>query len=580
MEFADKTYLYGAMKRACTALLLITALSALGQHPWLGNTSPDYASLIAHLKSLDRASERMFLFDMGPSDVPGLPIYLCVLNAAKDSALTFAKARNGTTLLFNNAIHPGEPDGINACLIYTENYLKLDSINPLDPVVAFIPAYNVGGMLNRGSTSRVNQNGPEEYGFRGNSQNLDLNRDFIKMDSENSKTFVQIFHALKPDVFVDNHVSNGADYQYTLTYIASVRERIAPSLRKLIYGTLLPQITQDLKHSKWDLFPYVESVKEIPDSGIYQFNDLPRYAMGYASLFNTVAFTVETHMLKPFPNRVKATHDFMHSLVRWCVKNQYALEKARENAHEWEGSLSYFKYHFTRTKEADSIQFKGFQAVIDTHEITGLGHLKYDRTQPFQKSIPYFKHYRALDSLSIPKFYIVRGHEKRIIEHLKQNGIVMNELQEEKAMVVTAQVVRSFDALAKPYEGHYMHPNKIIERIEKKVVFRPGDVVIPSNQNGSLFLHSVLQPETEDSYFTWNYFDAYLQEKEYFSNYVFVDKIRSLLQSKAELRQAYEAKKSSDPEFAASEWQQLYYLYQNSPYFEASYMTLPVFELK
>lgn len=568
------------MKRLFLLLLLLMCNSFKGQNQWLGNTSPDYPTLVKHLQSLDRESDRLTLYNMGESDVPGYPLYLCVLNPGIDSIATFSKAQKGTTLLFNNAIHPGEPDGINACLIYAENYIKLDSINPLDPLVAFIPAYNVGGMLNRGSSSRANQNGPEAYGFRGNAQNLDLNRDFIKMDSENAHTFVKIFHGLKPDVFVDNHVSNGADYQYTLTYISPVRERIAPSLRKVIYGSLLPQITQDLKSSKWDLFPYVESVKEIPDSGIYQFNDLPRYAMGYASLFNTIAFTVETHMLKPFPNRVRATHDFMHSLVQWSGKNMRSIEIARENAFEWEGNLAYFKFNYSRTKEADSILFKGFKTVIDTHEITGLGHLKYDRNQPYQKSIPFYKTYSSKDSLKIPKFYILRGHEKRIIDQLKSNGILVNELREETRLLVKAQIVASFEAISKPYEGHYLHPKKEIQRIEKWVTFRPGDVIVSTNQNGSLLLHSVLQPESEDSYFTWNYFDSYLQEKEYFSNYVFVDKIRGLLNTQPELKQAYEAKKLSDSEFAQSEWQQLYFLYQNSPYFEPSYMMLPVFELE
>lgn len=551
-----------------------------GQSPWLGNTSPDYGTLISYLKKLDASSERISLFNMGQSDVVGLPLYLCILNPGIDSASTFSKAVGGTTLLFNNAIHPGEPDGINACLIYAENYIKLDSINPNDPMVAFIPAYNVGGMLNRSATSRANQNGPELYGFRGNAQNLDLNRDFTKMDSENATTFARIFHALQPDIFVDNHVSNGADYQYTLTYIASVRERIAPSLRKLIHGSLLPQLTQELKTTKWDLFPYVETIRETPDSGIYQFNDLPRYAMGYASLFNAISFTVETHMLKPFPNRVRATHDFMQALVRWSSQHTKAIEMARENAKEWEGGLQYFRYNFSRTSEMDSITFKGFQAVVDTNEITGLGHLKYDRNQPYQKTIPYYRYYEAKDSIQIPKFYLVKGHEKRIINQLKANGILMEVLRTPKTLSVFAQVVKEFDAISKPYEGHYMHPNKIIARVQKEITFLPGDILIPTNQNGSLFLHAVLQPECEDSYFTWNYFDSYLQEKEYFSNYVFVDKIRSLLQYKPELRQAYEAKKISDPEFAASEWQQLYYLYQFSPYFEPSYMMLPVFELK
>ena len=190
------------------------------------------------------------------------------------------------------------------------------------PVIAIIPAYNVGGMMNRNSFSRANQNGPEEYGFRGNAQNLDLNRDFIKMDSENAKTFAKIFHSLDPDVFVDTHVSNGADYQYTLTYISSTKERMAPALMKLTYQELLPALTVQLKKKKWDLFPYVDLVKETPKDGIQAFNDLPRYAMGYAALFDALSFTVETHMLKPFSQRVEATHDFLSELIQWTVSNK------------------------------------------------------------------------------------------------------------------------------------------------------------------------------------------------------------------------------------------------------------------
>lgn len=562
--------------------IFILAIShfSMSQSQWTGNASPDYFELIQHLKKLDKQSPRLSLYAMGASDVYGLPIYICILNGAEDSISTFEKARKGTTILINNAIHPGEPDGINACLIYSESYINLDSINPSDPLIAFIPAYNVGGMLNRSGTSRANQNGPEFYGFRGNAQNLDLNRDFTKMDSENAQTFAQIFNVLKPDIFVDNHVSNGADYQYTLTYISSVKERLAPSLRKLVYGRMLPQLTQELKKSKWDLFPYVETVKDLPDSGIYQFNDLPRYAMGYASLFNVISFTVETHMLKPFPNRVRATHDFINELVKWSVKNASAIELAREKAHEWEGNQHYFRFNYERTSSADSILFKGFKAFYDTSDITGLRHLKYDRALPFQSTIPFYRTYASKDSVEIPKFYVVKGQETEIIEHLRSNGILFEVMQENKKLPVLAQIVNNYKSLSKPYEGHFMHTQKDIQRVSVNYQFRPGDILIPTNQNGSLFLHSVLQPECEDSYFTWNYFDSYLQEKEYFSNYVFIDKIRGILQANPELKQEYEAKKLEDKEFAQSEWQQLYFLYQRSPFFEPSYMMLPVFELK
>ncbi|MFN4911240.1 MAG: hypothetical protein ACK454_07940 [Flavobacteriales bacterium] len=555
-------------------------LSVDAQQEWMGNTTPTYQALIQSLRAMEKINPRIKLFNMGNSDVPGVPIYLCVLNAEKDSTSTFLKARKGTTLLFNNAIHPGEPDGVNACLIYSKAFMDMKDFKGQDPLIAFIPAYNVGGMLNRSATSRANQNGPEEYGFRGNAQNLDLNRDFIKMDSENARTFVRIFHALQPDIFVDNHVSNGADYQYTLTYIASVRERIAPSLGELMYDRLLPEMTQALKKENWDLFPYVETVKETPDDGIYQFNDLPRYAMGYASLFNAMAFTVETHMLKPFPDRVRATYDFMKYLIEWSKENAALIETARAKSNEWTKKKAYFTYNYNRTADKDSILFKGFTARVDTHEITKIGHLTYDISKPYERKIPFYKYYNPKDSIAIPSYYLVRGQERKIIEQLVANGIAIETLKEEKKLRVKAQVVRSFDAISKPYEGHYMHPSKEIERVEQWITFRSGDVLISTKQIGGQFLHSVLQPEAEDSYFTWNYFDSYLQEKEYFSNYVFKDKIKEILQNNPELQKAYETKRQNDTDFANSEWQQLYFLYQNSVYFEPSYMMLPIFELE
>ena len=301
--------------RIITALFFIL-LALEGKAQWTENTSPTYPDLISYFQKLDLQHAEIELYAMGNSDY-GLPIYVCIVNGAQDSLKTFEKARKETTILINNAIHAGEPDGINACLIWLDTWIKNGKKTKDLPVIAIIPAYNVGGMLNRGSDSRANQDGPIEYGFRGNAQNLDLNRDFIKMDAENTFTFVKIYQGLDPDVFVDTHVSNGADYQYTLTYIASLKERMAPSMRKLTYDEMLPNLSAKLKSKGTDLFPYVELVKETPEDGIHAFNDLPRYAMGYAALFDAVSITVETHMLKPFPQRVKATHDLIAELVIW-----------------------------------------------------------------------------------------------------------------------------------------------------------------------------------------------------------------------------------------------------------------------
>ena len=544
----------------------------------MGNTTPTYLELIDHLKSVSNNHPEVELYAMGSSDY-GLPIYVCVVNGAQDSLRTFEKARNETTILINNAIHPGEPDGINACLIWLDKWIangkKVDNL----PMIAFIPAYNVGGMMNRSSTSRANQNGPEEYGFRGNARNLDLNRDFIKMDSENAFTFCTIFHSLEPDVFVDNHVSNGADYQYTLTYISQMKERMAPSLRNLVYGSMLPEMTKNLRNKKWDLFPYVELKGETPDEGIYAFNDLPRYAMGYAGLFNSISFTVETHMLKPFPERVQATLSFMEELIDWTKKNSNRIESSRKKANNWVQDQTWFRINYVLSEEKDSINFKGYEHSFPENEITGLKRLFYDRSKPYQKMIPYFNRYIPKDSVRIPDFYIVGGQEKEVIRRLQKNNVEFIRILKDSLLDVQSFVVTNFKSSDRPYEGHFKHKDMNYELMDLKCKLKPGDLLIPSKQNSAIFIHSVLQPKAEDSYFKWNFFDSYLQEKEYFSNYVFIDKVQEILDSDAKLKEEYIRKKNENESFRNSEWQQLYFIYSKSKYFEPSFMQLPIYQI-
>ena len=113
---------------------------------------------------------------------------------------------------------------------------------PDNVVLAIIPVYNIGGALNRNSFSRANQNGPESYGFRGNAQNLDLNRDFIKCDSKNARSFTEIFHYLNPDIFIDNHVSDGADYQHVMTLITTQHNKLGNELGEWLKKTFEPKL--------------------------------------------------------------------------------------------------------------------------------------------------------------------------------------------------------------------------------------------------------------------------------------------------------------------------------------------------
>jgi hypothetical protein len=565
-----------------SALFILLSYSCFSQSNWTGNTSPTYSELIVHLKKLDKAHKELSMYNMGPSDY-GLPIYLFVINGGKDSTRTFTKAQAGTTILINNAIHPGEPDGINACLIWLDQWIAqgkpLESKNGDKlPVIAFIPVYNVGGMMNRSSTSRANQNGPEEYGFRGNARNFDLNRDFIKMDSKNAFTFACIFHSLDPDVFIDNHVSNGADYQYTLTYIASMKERMSPQMNELTYGKCIPYLTANVKQHGWDLFPYVELKGETPAQGIHAFNDLPRYAMGYASLFHSISFTVETHMLKPFPQRVQATLAFMEGIIAFTSGNTVEIEAKRTASKLWARNMTQYAYTYQLTEKADSISFKGYEHSFPLHPITGLKELTYDRTLPYERAIPWFRTYVAADSVRVPKYYIVGGQEQHVIDRLKANHVIFETLTADQIDTLTVFSVKTYKSPSNPYEGHFKLSKIEVGKSIQELRLKPGDILVPSAQDAALFIHAALQPRAEDSYLTWNFFDSYLQQKEYFSNYVFKDQIADILAKDQQLNEEYQLRKATDETFRNSEWDQLYFIYSRSPYFEQTFMRLPIYQ--
>lgn len=242
-----------------------------------------YAEAISFYTQLDKQHDQLNLSEWGMTDA-GYPIHVAVLSKDQEFDVQRIKANGKAILFINNAIHPGEPEGVDATMMIVRNYLENPVLqsNLENVVLVVIPFYNIGGGLNRGSHSRANQNGPVEYGFRGNAKNLDLNRDFIKCDSKNARTFNQIFNHWKPDLFIDNHTSNGADYQYTMTMLTTQEDKLGTVLGKYVREDLLPILYKKMNEQNWEMAPYVNVWGTTPDKGIPGFNDSPDMAQGTA----------------------------------------------------------------------------------------------------------------------------------------------------------------------------------------------------------------------------------------------------------------------------------------------------------
>jgi hypothetical protein len=280
-----------------------------------GNQTVTYEEMVKFYEDLDKKFKTITVENFGTDD-NGEPIKVVIFNHSKN--------KETPTILINKGIHPGEPDGIDATMMLMRD-LATGKIESKNLQIVAIQSYNISGMLRRGKFSRANQNGPEEYGFRGNARNYDLNRDFIKNDTENAKAFQQIFHHFKPIYFIDNHVSNGADYQYLFTYISTNKERLGKNLGTYFNEKMQPGILQNLENQGILTMPYVNIHGDSPDEGFHAFMDSPRYATGFTTLFNTLGTVAETHMLKPYNERVRATYEY---LPRLSYKIFFSLKKS------------------------------------------------------------------------------------------------------------------------------------------------------------------------------------------------------------------------------------------------------------
>ena len=541
-----------------------------------GNQTATYEETIAFFKLLDNKFETIQMLEMGLTD-SGEPLHIVIFNP--DKKFDFDAIHNSkAVLLLNNGIHPGEPDGIDATMMLYRDLATGALKTPQNTVIVNIPIYNIGGALNRNSHTRANQNGPESYGFRGNARNYDLNRDFLKSDTKDSRSFAQIFHKVNPDVFIDNHVSNGADYQYTFTYIATHHQKLGGGLGAYFKDEMMPKILADLKKKNIEATPYVNIHDEKPDGGFEKFMDNPRYSTGYASMFNTPGSMPETHMLKEYAPRVKVTYEYMVSSIDYIEKNYKKIKQLRaDNLKNYLPGMQYTLQWELDKAKVTQLPFLGYEGDYKPSDISGKDRLFYDESKPFSKNVPYYEEYKPVKQVSIPQAYIIPKSWWNAIELLKLNGITMQPLEKDIVIEVESYRIADYKTSSYPYEGHYPHSNTKLTVTTEKVHFSKGDFMISTQQPGVKYLLETLEPEAVDSYFNWNFFDAILQQKEYYSAYVFEDTAAKILKENPQLKAEFEKKKQEDKAFADSGEAQLDWIYYHSVYYEKTHLQYPVY---
>lgn len=544
-----------------------------------GTETTTYVETIEYYKNLAAAYPEISIQEIGETD-SGEPLHLIILSPSKE--FDFEKLSDKNVILINNGIHPGESDGIDATMMLLRDLVQdSEKFNQLENIVlAVIPIYNVGGALNRNSTTRANQNGPKEYGFRGNAQNYDLNRDFIKADTKNARSFAQLFHLVNPDVFIDNHVSNGADYQYAITHLFTQHNKLGNDLGAFIENNMRPSIEASLLEKDIIITPYVNVWRNSPKAGFSQFFDSPRYSTGYTTLFNTLGMMVETHMLKPYKQRVEQTYAFMESMIDFTVENGIEIKTLRKNAvaNILEKDTYPITYDLDNNRFA-TYEFKGYEDSYIDSKVTNGKRLFYDRSKPYTTPIKYFNQFTVSKEITIPKAYILERGWWKVLARLNDNNIEYTIFKKDTTIVVEEQHIKDYKTSTQAYEGHYPHNNTIVSSSEKMITFSKGDIYIPVNQKGARYIMETLEAPATDSFFNWNFFDTILQQKEGYSAYVFEDTAEELLRENTALRDSLNIKMKTDKAFTENPAAQLDFVYKNSKYYEDAHLKLPIYKV-
>ena len=343
---------------------------------------------------------------------------------------------------------------------------------------------------------------------------------------------------------------------------------------------MMPELEQQLAKKNWEITPYVNVFNQVPEIGFSQFLDSPRYSTGYTTLFNTLGMMIETHMLKPYQQRVIGTYELLKSMLTIVEKDAHKIRTLRKEANlNLRKQKTYTIDWKIDTTKRTTLHFKGFQGDIIPSKTTGAQRIKYDRNKPFTKKVNYENYFIPKTQITIPKYYIIPQGWHGVIKLLQLNKVQLTALKKDTIITVESYKIANFQTRKMAYEGHYLHYNTKIHAHLEAITFRKGDFIINTSQASIRYIIETLEPQAPDSFFNWNFFDTILQQKEGFSPYVWEDKALDLLNTNPELKAEFLAKKKQDTAFTKNWFAQLDWIHKHSKHYEKAHLQYPIYRM-
>lgn len=538
-------------------------------------TTPDYMATRAYLERLAAAAPQTLKLTRFGVSPEGRDLMLVIASAGGESTPEAARKSGKQVLMVQAGIHAGEIEGKDAGLMLLRDLAVTGKLPHLldHTILLYLPIFNVDGHENSSPYNRINQLGPESMGFRATAQNLNLNRDYLKADAPEMRAWLAQFSAWLPDLFVDIHTTDGADYQYDLTWYTEDWGPLDPAVKAWQDSALKGDVFPQVEKRGHLLAPYLD-LKDHRDitKGIDNFGSGPRFSTGYVALQNRAALLVETHMLKPYATRVQATYDLIAQILIHLNEHPHSLREAVENAD---------RNAIARAARADAMlplllaqaekpvtfTLKGVDFTQTHSDISGDVWTQYDPAKPKDYEIPFWRDLGVSESVTLPAAYAVPAGWPQVIEKLREHGLRFATTM--RATRLNAQQYRLDEPkwAQAPFEGRLMLENFSIRGEAGTIDLPPGSAIVPLDQRAANVAVHLLEPRAPDSLLRWGFLNAIFEQKESADARVLEHLARDMLAKDPALKTEFESRLAQDAAFAASAPARLEFFYRRSPWF-------------
>jgi Zinc carboxypeptidase len=482
-----------------------------------------YAEVVAFLDAIKAQSNEVHITSMGKS-LEGKEIPVAVLARPKITTPEEAKASGKLIVYVQGNIHAGEVEGKETVMMLMREILLGDKKHLLDnQIILFVPIYNTDSNDKMEKGRRPSQeDSPLEVGIRENSQGLDLNRDGVKMEAfETNGLFQNVIVPWDPHLFVDLHTTNGTWHAWNLTWAPSYHSAGEAAPYNYTVDQMLKPITETVE-KKYDLSfgPYGDyDVREAwPPKNFYTYNHHPRYLVNQFGLRNRLAILSEAFAHERFYQRIHSTYHFALEIIEHTNSHAKTIAEVTKQAENQ--TIQNVLTNAGKVKKGVRFKMVPLEKLNHFSTYDHIPYTKPDGAKGFYRTgkivqydnLDYYAKFDAEVESTLPRGYIIPAAFAGVVENLKKHGIKITPLTKSQTFEGEVFNVTKLEKSPRKFEGHFMARATGSYGAAKKK-FSKGDFLVDLAQPLSNLAFYLLEPESDDGYVTWNFFDDYLEKQ-------------------------------------------------------------------